>query len=101
MISSFEVINVVVPEPKILGLSDSDPKIFFRTQASVFDAVVVNPSGIKTLLATGLSTFLINGKSVFKNGPRSLPINLFVCIIWNSWVFYNLVLADKLFAKAL
>ena len=76
-------------------------KIFFWIPAFAVDAPVVNPSGIKTLLATGLSTFLINGKSVFKNGPRSLPINLFVCIISNSWVFYNLLLADKLFAKAL
>ena len=72
MISSFEVINVVVPEPKVLGLSDSDPKIFFRTQASVFDAVVVNPSGIETRLANGLSIFFINGKPVFKNGLREV-----------------------------
>ena len=58
-ISSFEVINDIVP----------DPKIFFRIAASVAHAAAVNPNGIKTLLADGVSTFLINGLRKLKNPP--------------------------------
>ena len=39
------------------------------------DAADVNLNGIKTLLANGLSTFSINGKTVFNNDLRSLPRN--------------------------
>ena len=45
MISSFEIINVIVP----------DPNIFLWTAASVADADAVNHNGTKTLLADGLS----------------------------------------------
>ena len=45
-ISSLEI-NAVVP----------DPNIFLGIAASVVDAAAVNPNGIKTLLANGLSTF--------------------------------------------
>ena len=45
-ISSFEVINVVLP----------NPNIFLWIAASVVDGVAVNPNGIKTLLANSLST---------------------------------------------
>ena len=70
-ISSFDIISVVVP----------DPKIFLCIPASAADAAVVNPDEIKTLLANGLITFFINGNPVFSNGPRSLPINPPDCII--------------------
>ena len=50
-ISSFDIISVVVP----------DPKIFLCIYASAADAVAVNPNGIKTLLANGLITLFING----------------------------------------
>ena len=63
LISSFEIIKVVVPEPGI----------FFCIPASAADATAVIPNGIKTLLANGLITFFINGSPVFNNGPRSLP----------------------------
>ena len=43
-ISSFKIINVVVP----------DPNIFLWIAASV---AAVNPNGIKRLLANGLNTF--------------------------------------------
>ena len=43
--------------------------------ASVADAAAINPNGIKTLLANGLSTFPIKGNPVFSNGPTSLPKN--------------------------
>ena len=49
-ISSSEIINVVKP----------DPKIFWWIVASIVNAAAVNPNGIKTVLAYGLSTFLIN-----------------------------------------
>ena len=46
-ISSFDIISVVVP----------DPKIFLCIPASAADAAAVNPNGIKTLLVNGLITF--------------------------------------------
>ena len=73
-ISSFDIISVVVP----------DPKIFLCIPASAADAAAVNPKGIKTLLANGLITFFISGNPVFSYGPRSLPRNPFVCIILNN-----------------
>ena len=69
--------------------------------ASVANAVVVNPNGIKTLLANGSITFFIKGNPAFSNGPKSLlrnPPNL--PILCDS-VFDNFILAEELFAKAL
>ena len=63
-ISLFEIINAVIPDPKKL----------FRIASSVA-AAAANHSGIKTLLANGLSTFFIKGKPVFDNGPKSPPKN--------------------------
>ena len=42
---------------------------------SVANAAVINPNGVKTLLANGLSTFSIKGNPVFSNRPKSLPKN--------------------------
>ena len=42
---------------------------------SVADAAVVNPNGIKTLLANGLSTFPIKSNPVFSNDLKGLPKN--------------------------
>ena len=44
---SFDIISVVVP----------DSKMFLCIPASAADAAVVNPNGIKTLLANGLLHF--------------------------------------------
>ena len=60
--SSFEIINVVFP----------DPNIFVCIPASAADAAAVNPKGIKTLLANGLITFFINCNPAFNNGPSNL-----------------------------
>ena len=90
-ISLFEIINVVFP----------DPNIFLWIAAPVADAGAVNPNGIKTLLANGLSTFPIKGNPVFSNGPKSLPKNPPDCPILCNWVFDNFILAEELFAKAL
>ena len=90
-ISSFEIINVVIP----------DPKTYFWIAASVADAAVVNPNCIKTLLANGLSTFFIKGKPFLVMVLKSLPKTPPDCPILDSWVFNNFVLADQLFAKAL
>ena len=54
-ISSFDVISVVVPEPKI----------FLCIPASAADDFTVNPNEIKTLLANVLITFFGNGKPCF------------------------------------
>ena len=64
-ISSFDIISVVLP----------DPKIFLCIPASAADAAAVNPKGIKTLLANGLITFDIKGNPVFSNGPSNLQRN--------------------------
>ena len=45
------------------------------------DAALVNPNGIKTLLANGYRKFFIKGRLVFKNGPRGLPKNPPDCTI--------------------
>ena len=85
---SFEIINVVVSEANIfLGIPVSDA-----------DTVAVNLSGTKTLLANRWSTFFINDKPVFNDGPRSLPKNQHYCTILESWVSDNLILSEKLFA---
>ena len=65
LIPAFEITNVVMP----------DQKAFFSIAASTADAAAVNPNGIKTLLANGLSTFLIKDKPVFSNSPKSLLKN--------------------------
>ena len=85
-ISSFEIISAV-----------PDPKLFFWLAASVADAGAVNPTGIKTLLANGLSTFSIKGKPVFRNRSRSLPRNPPNCNILDSWVLDHFIWAYKLF----
>ena len=71
-ISSFEVINVVIP----------DPNNFLRIAGSVADAASVNPTRIKTLLAYGLSTFFIKGNPVFSNGPKSLLRILLIVLFY-------------------
>ena len=60
-ISSFDIISVVLP----------DPKIFLCIPASAADAAAVNPKVIKTLLANGLITSFISGNPLFSNVPRS------------------------------
>ena len=72
--------------------------IFFYVSAA--DAAAVNPKAIKTLLANGLITLFINGNPVFSNGPNNLLRNS-DCIIFDNWVFDNLISADELFAKDL
>ena len=56
---------------------------------------------IKTLLASGLSTFFIKSNLVFSNGPKSLPKNPPDCPILCNWVFDNFILFEELFLKAL
>ena len=90
-ISLFDIISVVFP----------DPNIFLCIPASAADAAAVNPKGIKTLLANGLITFFIKGNPVFSNGPSNLLRNPPNCIIFDNWVFDNLMPADELFAKDL
>ena len=58
----------------------------------------VNPNGIKTLLANYLSVFFLNGKP---SDLRSVAIKYLDCTIFESWVFDNLIIVDKLYAKVL
>ena len=78
-----------------------DPNIFLCIPTSAADAAAVNPKRINILLANGFITFFINGNPVFSNGSNSLPRNPPDYIIFDNWVFDNLISADKWFAKAL
>ena len=71
-ISSFEIINVAI----------SDPKMLFWITATVADAAAVNTNGIKTLLADGLSTFFNKGKPAFSNSSTSLPKNPLIVLFY-------------------
>ena len=86
-ISSFEIINVVIP----------DPNFFSWIASLVANAAAVYSNVIKTLLAVS-STF---SKPVFTNGCKILPANPpdshFLC----NWVFEDSILADEIFPKAL
>ena len=75
IISSFEIIKVVVP----------DRNISLCIPASAAYATAVNPKGTKTLLANGLTTFIVNGSPVFSNGPSNLPKNPPDWIILEIW----------------
>ena len=66
-ISSFDIINVVVPE--------------VANPVSAADAAVVNPNGINTILANSVGTLVINSNQTSINGSRSLPWNPPDCII--------------------
>ena len=59
------------------------------------NAAAVNPRGIKTLLASGLITFFINGSPVFSNRLSNVPRNLPDFIILDNWFFDNLISVDK------
>ena len=61
-ISPFQIINVVIP----------DPKIFLWIAASFADAAAVKPNGIETVLANDQSTFFIKDNPIFNNGSKSL-----------------------------
>ena len=74
---------------------------FLCILGSTADAAAVNPKGIKKLLTKGLITFFINGNPVFSNGLRNLLRHPHYCIIFDNWVFDNLVLVDELFVKDL
>ena len=70
------------------------------TYESAADAATVNPNGIKMLLANGLSTFFIKGKSALSNGPKSLPRNSPDCPILCNLVYDNFVLEEKIICKS-
>ena len=77
-----------------------DPNIFFWIAATVADAAIVHPNGIRTLLANGVSLFFINGKSTFINGPRSIPGNSPNCTMLDKRVFDNFSLAYESIKKS-
>ena len=83
-ISSFEIIRVVVP----------DPRIFLFIAASVADAAAVGPSIPKDLI-----TLFNNGNPDFNNGAKNLKSPPF-CILVNC-AFDNLISVDvsKSFTK--
>ena len=69
--------------------------------SSTADAAAVSPKGINTLLANGVITYFINGNPVFNKGPSNLPRNPPDCIIFDNWVFENLISVDELLENAL
>ena len=78
-ISTFEIINVVI----------LDPKIFFLKAASVIVAAAVNPNGIKTLLANSVSTFFLKGKPVL---VMDLKVYLKILLIVLFWAIEFLII---------
>ena len=91
IISSFVIINIVLP----------DPNIFLWIDVSVADVDVVNPNGVKTLLANDLSTSFVKGNPIFSNGSISQPKNPSDYPILCGWVVDSFTLAEELLAKAL
>ena len=98
-ISSLEIIKVVVRKAnskerktKIHGWPD--PKNFLWIAASVADTAAVNPNGIKTLLASGLSTFFNKGNPNFSNGP--ILVNPSDFPILCNWLCDTFILAEEL-----
>ena len=75
LISSFEIINVVLHKVKSKGSPASST--FLWIPATVADATTVNHNGIKTLLPNGLRTFNAKKNSVLSNGPKRLPKSSF------------------------
>ena len=69
----------------------SKPNIFLWIDASVADAAALNSNGIRMLLSNSLSTFFIEGKPVFSNGPNSLPRNPPNCPIFMQLSSDNVV----------
>lgn len=90
-ISVLEISKVVKP----------DTTIFLRIAASFVNAVAVNATGFKTILANGFSTFPIKASPVFNNNSKSLPKNPPVCTILCNLLFDNFILDEKLFAEGL
>ena len=70
-------------------------RFFLCISASAADAPVVNPKGIKTLLANGFITLFIKGNPVFSNGPNDSPKNPPDYIIFDNLVFDNLMSVDE------
>ena len=66
-----------------------DLNIFLWIATSVADANAVNPNGIKTRLANGLSTFPIKGNPVSSNGPKSPPKNSPDCLILSFYISWR------------
>ena len=87
IISSFEIIKVVIPEPSI----------FFLILPSIADMAADIPNGANTFLANGTATF-INGPANF---PNRFPKNPPDYIIFDNRVFDNLISIDVFLAKAL
>ena len=75
--------------------------MFLWIAAFVVNAAAVNPNSIKTLLANGLSTFLIKASPVFNNGPKGQVKNYRDCRILCNWALDNFIFAEELFEKAL
>ena len=99
LISSLEIIIVILRKDKSEGQRRPDVNIFLWTAASVASAAVVNLNGIKTLLANILSTFPIKGNPIFSKRHKNLAENPSDYPILCNWVFGNFVLADEPFEK--
>ena len=77
-------------------------RLFFWVPASSDgDAGAVNPNSKGTILAWGLSTFLVNGKPIFNTGPRKLTKNPANWMILDICGFSNFTRIAELFIKPL
>ena len=95
--SSFKIIDVVIREDNSEWWPD--PNIFLWITASIADAAAVKPTGSKTLLANGLSTFALKAIQFL---VMVLKVYLKIdCPILCDWVFDIFILADKPFGKTI
>ena len=72
-------------------------KVFFWIR----DDAAINPNCIKTFLTNVLSTFFIEGKPDFCNGPKNLPEDVPDSPIVCNWIFDDFIIAEESFAKPL
>ena len=86
-ISSFEIIEVVVPEPYI----------FLWIHVKIAEAAAVIPNGTKTCFAKGIATF-INGPANLRNNDPKNPLDW---TILEMWALQNFKSVDILLLNAL
>ena len=81
-ISSFEIIKIVVPEPRI----------FFWIPASIAEPAAAIPNGARTFFAKGIATFVNGPANLLNNYPKTTPD----WIILENWALESFKSVDIL-----
>lgn len=85
VISLFDIISVIVPDPRTL----------LWIPASAVEAATVKPKVTITLLANSVGIFFINSNPNFINTPRGLPKKVSNGSILDRWDFGNFLSFDS------